>query len=244
MRCITFILILFIGCKVYAQSSIEAKIDYSQAENRIVLKSFAKSTDDVFYDLNYLFIAIKQNENKTLSNHQQQGKVIIHPYEQQFLSEIRINLNGNEELKAYLFLRDDDKNILYAKDSIHLKHDGQDIVFHKNENHLKSIPRDEFVLMGVIIDETKTKGGKDFFDLFYSLNQLRNEQFPFITTISELPEFGRTSFIQIQDRDKILYKFRVVPNEDYLNQQAEIVFKILNQYRSEQNLLQRELNAP
>ena len=224
--------------------AIQAKIELVEAENMIVLKSFAKSSDEVIRELNYLFVAIKQNENKSLSNQQQQGKFILNAFEDKLLSEIRVNLNAKEELKAYLYLRDDEKNILFAKDSIYLKSDGYKLELNKYENFLKPNNREEFILKGVVIDETKTKVGKDFFDLFYSTNQLRNHNFPFITTINELPEFGRNSFIQIQENDKILYKFRAIPNEEYLNQQVEIVFKILNQYHNERSLLQRELYSP
>jgi Curli assembly protein CsgE. len=94
------------------------------------------------------------------------------------------------------------------------------------------------------VDQTKTKAGKDFFDKFYSTYNLRNEKYPFIATVNELPEFGRSSFIQIEENEKILYKFRAIPNEEYIEQQVEITLKILNQYQSERQLLQRELSAP
>lgn len=226
------------------QINITPSIEVNQVENMISLKAFVLNNDEVIHDLNYLLIAIKKTESNNLSNNKQEGQFVIAAYEKKNLSELRLNISKGDEIKSYLFIRDEINNKLIAKDSVLINYkekDSEDEIGSKTE---AVFLKEDFVIKGLVIDQTKTKFGRDFFDYFYSAYNLMNEKYPFVTTITEIPSIGRTSIIQIEDRDKLLHSFRVEPKEEYIKMQVDFTLKRLNQYNNELKFISEQLTAP
>lgn len=226
------------------QINITPSIEVNQVENMISLKAFVLNNDEVIHDLNYLLIAIKKTESNNLSNNKQEGQFVIAAYEKKNLSELRLNISKGDEIKSYLFIRDEINNKLIAKDSVLINYkekDSEDEISSKTE---AVFLKEDFVIKGLVIDQTKTKFGRDFFDYFYSAYNLMNEKYPFVTTITEIPSIGRTSIIQIEDRDKLLHSFRVEPKEEYIKMQVDFTLKRLNQYNNELKFISEQLTAP
>lgn len=226
------------------QINITPSIEVNQVENMISLKAFVLNNDEVIHDLNYLLIAIKKTERNNLSNNKQEGQFVIAAYEKKNLSELRLNISKGDEIKSYLFIRDEINNKLIAKDSVLINYkekDSEDEIISKT---VAVFLKEDFVIKGLVIDQTKTKFGRDFFDYFYSAYNLMNEKYPFVTTITEIPSIGRTSIIQIEDRDKLLHSFRVEPKEEYIKMQVDYTLKRLNQYNNELKFISEQLTAP
>lgn len=226
------------------QINITPSIKVNEAENILSLKAFVLNNDEVIHNLNYLLIAVKKSGSNNLSTNKQEGQFIITAFEKKNLSEIRLNINKGDEIKSYLFIRDEIKNELVAKDSIVINYGEKDSEIKTGNKNEALLSKDDFVIKGLVIDQTKTKFGRDFFDFFYSAYNLMNEKFPFITTITEIPSVGRTSIIQIEDRDKLLHSFRVEPKEEYIKMQVDYTLKRLNQYNNELKFISEQLMAP
>lgn len=73
---------------------------------------------------------------------------------------------------------------------------------------------------GVVLDDTKTKVGKDFYDQFYKAwNAHPVDTWPDHTiVISELPTFGRTTAIAVQLNGDELLQQNLFPNDDFLSE--------------------------
>lgn len=73
---------------------------------------------------------------------------------------------------------------------------------------------------GVVLDDTKTKTGRDFFDQFYKAwNAHPVDTWPDHTiVIAELPTFGRTTAISIKLNGEELLQQNLFPNEDFLTE--------------------------
>lgn len=226
------------------QINIKSSIEVNEVENMLSLKAFVLNNDEVIHDLNYLLVAIKRNKYNNFSTNKQEGQFVITAYEKKNLSEIRLNISKGDQVKSYLFIKDEIKNELIAKDSVILNFDGKNLVTTNDSNPEPTFLKEEFVLKGLVIDQTKTKFGRDFFDYFYSAYNLMNEKYPFIVTITEVPSLGRTSIIQIEDRDKLLHSFRVEPKEEYVKMQVDYTLKRLNQYNNELKFINEQLSAP
>lgn len=243
-KVVCFFALLMMNLVTAQKINITPSIEVNEVENMLSLKAFVLNNEEVIHDLNYLLVAIKKSGNNGLSNNKQEGQFVISAYEKKQLSEIRLNINKGDEVKAYLFIRNEIKNELVAKDSILINYEevkSESAIGSKTESLFL---KEEFVLKGLVIDQTKTKFGRDFFDIFYSAYNLMNEKFPFITTITEIPSIGRTSIIQIEDRDKLLHSFRVEPKEEYLKMQVDYTLKLLNKYHNELNFINEQLSAP
>ncbi|WP_177205410.1 CsgE family curli-type amyloid fiber assembly protein [Halpernia frigidisoli] len=94
-----------------------------------------------------------------------------------------------------------------------------------------------------MIDNTKTKFGKDFFDLFYTQYSQLLKKYDFIITITEKPSLNQKGQILIDAEDKNVYGFIMNPNEEFLSSQVYNLLKILNEYNNRKDLIDRE-SAP
>ncbi|HBV16061.1 MAG TPA: hypothetical protein DEB71_12055 [Chryseobacterium carnipullorum] len=213
---------------------VNARIERSILENQIRLKAVITNNTQVYKELNYLLISIKKGKSGNLSNNQQSGKFSINPNEVKVLSEINVNLESKDALKAFLYVRDEETQKLIAKDSLEINND----LFRKKT--AKAEEDAVFELKGLTIDETKTKVGKDFYDIFYMQYSQMSDKSSGAVTISELPLRGTSGQISIQIDDKVIYSFMTNPNEDYLNEQLSATLKYIKEFNAKKNLIKNE----
>ena len=70
-------------------------------------------------------------------------------------------------------------------------------------------------ITGLVLNETKTKPGNDFFDVFNAYFQ-QVEGLNYTITVSELPSRGRSSIISVKVNDTLVY-------QNFLNPQVEAI---------------------
>ncbi|MBL3550277.1 hypothetical protein JML65_22135 [Chryseobacterium sp. KMC2] len=221
---------------IYGQDDkkVIARLENSLLENQIKLKAVVMNNTAVYKELNYLLVSIKKNSDGNLSNNKQSGKFSVNPNEVKVLSEISVNLEPKDALKAFLYIRDEENQNLIAKDSLEINN-----TFFKRK--AAKIEEDAvFELKGLTIDETKTKVGKDFYDLFYMQYSQLPDKSSGAVTISELPLRGTSGQINIQIEDKIVYSFMTNPSEDYLKEQLAASLKYIKEFNVKKNLIKNE----
>ncbi len=231
-----FCLILF-SLRSFAQDKteeIQAKIEQTFVEGILNLQASASNQTTAYQELDYLFVAIKKGSSGNLSNNKQSGKFTLNPNETKKLSEININIQPKDALKVFLYIKDEQSQKLIAKDSLEINPKNFDKKLGKVDE------TDLFELKGLTIDDTKTKIGKDFYDLFYLTYSQLPEKYSNSITISELPNSGRGSQISIVLEDRTLYSFISSPNEDYLSEQANYSMKIIADYNQKKSLIKNE----
>ena len=237
LRLILLISLLSFSGKLLAQEdkkSISSKIESVFVEGILKLKASATNNSNTYKELNYLFVSIKKGGSGNLSNNKQSGKFTLNPEESKPLSEMSINVQKNDAIKIFLYIKDEQTQILLSKDSL-------EINAQKFQNKISNINEDEiFELKGLTIDETKTKIGKDFYDLFFMEYSKLPEKFGNTVTIGELPSFGRSSQISVVVEDKTLYSFMSNPSDDFLKEQANMTMKILLDYQQKKSLIKNE----
>ncbi|WP_347219082.1 curli-like amyloid fiber formation chaperone CsgH [Chryseobacterium sp.] len=227
---------VFLSIMTYGQEDkkVTARIESTTLENQIKIKAVVVNNTAVYKELNYLLISIKKGNGGNLSNNQQNGKFSVNPNEVKILSEISVNLEPKDALKAFLYIRDEESKALVAKDSLELNSD----LFKKKTAKVEDDA--VYELKGLTIDETKTKVGKDFYDMFYiQYSQLPDKSSSAIT-ISELPLRGTSGQINIQMEDKIIYSFMTNPGEDYLKEQLAFSLKYIKEFTTKKNLIKNE----
>ncbi|UKB78692.1 curli production assembly/transport protein CsgE [Chryseobacterium sp. MEBOG07] len=226
----------FLSVWAYGQEDkkVNARIESSLLENQIILKAVVMNNTAVYKELNYLLLSIKKGNGGNLSNNQQSGKFSVNPNEVKVLSEISVNLESKDALKAFLYIRDEETQKLVAKDSLELNSD----LFKKKTAKIEEDAAYE--LRGLTIDETKTKVGKDFYDLFYMQYSQLPDKSSSAVTITELPLRGTSGQINIQIEDKIIYSFMTNPAEDYLKEQLTYSLKYIKEFNAKKNLIKNE----
>lgn len=226
-----FVIQFYFGQK---DNPISSKIESNFVEGLLNLKATATNNSDSYTELNYLFISIKRGNSGNLSNNKQSGKFSLKPDETKVLSQMSVNVQKNDALKVFLYVKDEQTGKLLSKDSL-------EINGAKLQSKMSSVNEDEiFELSGLTINDTKTKIGKDFYDSFYLEYSKLPKKISNAITITELPTMGRGSQISIETDDKTLYSFIANPNEEYLTEQANLSMKIILDYYRKKSLLKNE----
>ncbi|MEG1230166.1 MAG: CsgE family curli-type amyloid fiber assembly protein, partial [Flavobacterium sp.] len=179
-------------------SLIVAKIEVVQSENTLTFNPTVQNKGVYHYEMDYLLLVKKIDANKNLSVSQQKGKFTLEPNQIESLSTTTINQTSKQKVTAILFIRDEVENRLITKDSIQI-----------TTKELRPIKESSLNIMkGIVVDDSKTKMGRDYYDLFYSTYNQYPTKFDFIINISELPHRGLSSIVQVKvDQDLILEFF-------------------------------------
>lgn len=225
-------LIFFMSTVIFAQKNNEVKsnIYILKKDNFITIKAQAENEGVLFKDeLSYSLIALKKDVDGNYSNNKQSGEFSLLPNEKKDLSLIRLSLNSDEELKAYLFIKHKQK--LVARDTLTIlsQKKGKDKNIKINESN--------FILKGLVIEEAITKVGKDFYDFFYQEYLLSGLKYPFIVKIKEKPGLRRTTVLTIKADDTKVFEFMARPEEEFLKQAVKSTLYRISVYSKQRNTL-------
>jgi hypothetical protein len=126
-----------------------------------------------------------------------------------------------------LLLIYNEDDLLIGKDRVEL----QDVQNESANNNDKGIE-----IAGLISDETKTKVGKDFYELYFKKYNEASINGTEIVTIEEELNFGRTTKIKIYISNVLISEFITFPDEDFLQFKAEdAVLKTKKYFKDSQN---------
>lgn len=230
------IFIMLWSVSFYGQEDkkIVAKIENETVEKQLKIKATVTNNTPTYEELNYLLVSIKKGGNGNLSNNKQSGKFSVNPGETKLLSEISIGLENKDALKAFLYIRDEQTQKLIAKDSLEINQD----FFNKKISKVEQ--EEAFELKGLTIDETKTKVGKDFYDMFYMQYSQIPDKSSSSIKISELPMRGTSGQINIEIDDKIVYSFITNPSDDFLREQLVNSLLYIKEYNARKKLIKNE----
>ncbi|MGJ1385838.1 CsgE family curli-type amyloid fiber assembly protein [Sphingobacterium spiritivorum] len=224
-------------------TDIKAAIDTKRTEDLLNIEAKAINNDDIIHDLNYLLIAIKQSKTGNLSNNKQEGKFVIQPNQEKLLSGISLNITQEDQLKIYLFIRNEKENILISKDSVFINIEPntqtQNLIQTTNMANLKRAAKEDYTIKGIMVDNTKSKIGKEFFDMLFNQYSQLSEKYTFTITLRELPSFSNNGIISIEVEDLTIFTLRAIPNEEYLNLQLQLCLQQISNYNKNRNLINK-----
>lgn len=112
----------------------------------------------------------------------------------------------------------------------------------------KDLPRpgssvDAIEIDGLILDETRSKIGRDFYELFYNRWTPPADAKDFLITIKELPARGIGARVSIQVNDNIiLYRF-LQPRGDLVEQEANISISVVRNYLLRSENIKQDMEA-
>lgn len=206
------------------------KINLSEVDNFAIVKAQVTNEEPLFKNnLTYNFVALKKSASGNYSSNKQSGEFSLKPEESKSVSEIRLNIEKGEEIRVFLFIKQED--LLVSKDSLVILSSEQQTI------EQKVVKEEEFVLKGIVVDEVITKLGKDFHDYFYQGYRATGTLYPFIITLKEKPYFGRSSIVTVEADDRVIYQFLTKPDEEFLKSAVRQTLQNLNQYARQREIL-------
>jgi len=143
------------------------------------------------------------------------------------LSTTRINRNTKDRLIILLLIYDENEKLVGT--NRHVINDNKDKELIKQEFttmldsdlEQEDISYNKIELKGIVVDQTKTKAGRDFYQLFYSNYLSYNINSEHIITISELITLGNNTKINVSILDQIIFTFFVKTQYDYLRSMSD-----------------------
>lgn len=191
---------------------VKAKIDIEEIENTLSVVGTVENLKSEFKNISFKLSVFKKNKsNSNKSSNAQDGRVTLEPIQKISLSKTQINKSTEDQIVILLLIYDEDNKII-GKDRV---------VFGEEDSDLGILkPKDGLEMVGIVSNDTKTKLGNDFYDLFYNeYSKLKLNSSKIISVQEELT-FGRTTKISINVDSEVIEEFIAKPDEDFLKYMA------------------------
>ncbi len=233
-----FFLLSSVGC--YAQiynAEIEAKIDVASNGEFYDVTGFAINKTDGNRSLRYVFTIFKNDSiGNNLSKNEKTDRFVLNSGEKKRLPTLNVGANLESRTIALLLLYDKDDRIVGKEriimNDIKIEEDERKAIAKNNsvsEDKVYS-GADGVVLKGIVVENTKTKPGRDFYRSYsqkYRQDQIEGEE---VVVVNEVLALGSSTKIQLQVGDIIIFQFFVNPRADYLDQMVESAIWRTNSY--------------
>lgn len=228
-KLITLLILIYFCQNSYAQISntkIVAELKVEITDNNVAtLIAKASNTTDVYYSLKYVFSVITYDPNNNTSKNSIEDRFTLDPYETKNLYQESINTESeNKIIVLFLIYDEDDKMVGKSR-----------VVFNEDEDmqeksQIKEKPKDGLEISGIVIDETKTKSGRDFYDQFYFYYSYNDNKIDKVIKVDEMRTFRRSTKIVISIDDETIFEFFARPNEEYIEQMSKISLRKVYKY--------------
>lgn len=194
-------------------SDVKAKIVLEDVEGNIKITGTAENLTNVLQSLTYKLSVIKKNlKSENRSSNAQEGVFTLDASENKNLSTTQINKSSEDEIIVLLLFYDENNQIV-SQDRV--------VISDQKKKDKVIILDDGIELAGIVTDETKTKIGKDFYDIFYYLYRDYNLNAKQIVKVNEELSFGRNTKIVIMIENDVVYEFLARPDEEFLEAMAK-----------------------
>ncbi|MGB5818527.1 MAG: CsgE family curli-type amyloid fiber assembly protein [Saonia sp.] len=195
----------------------------------------AHNKTEISKSLRYVLSVIKTGKkSKNKNKNDQESRFVLAPGVKKNLSSTIINVTNDDRTIILLLIYQDEKII--GKDRKVLNgiegEDDQVENFKKpsSKEDVKNTNEDGFVLRGMVIQDTKTKAGNDFYDMFYSSYLTNNINGERIVKIEERLAIGNNTQINVLVGDAVVVQFFVNPRNQYLKSMADQSIYKVNAY--------------
>ncbi|MDM1398119.1 hypothetical protein HX049_13165 [Myroides odoratimimus] len=234
--------LLFLLCILFTYSinaqilntKIKADLSIQEIPEDIIITGIAHNKTEITQSISYKLSVIKSNledPNANKATNVQTGRKVLEGFQTINLSTTRINRNTKDRLIILLLIYDENEQLIGT--SRHVINDNKDNTLVKQEFtaildsevdislEQEDISYNKIELKGIVVDQTKTKAGRDFYQLFYSQYLSYNINSEHIITISELITLGNNTKITINILDQPIFTFFVKTQYDYLKSMSE-----------------------
>ena len=221
----------------FYNEEVEASIDLEVLDNSVLqVVGSAYNKTEINKSLRYDLSVIKGNTdavNKSKNN--QGGRFVLEPGTKKNLSITSINVVENDRTIILLLIYDEDDKIIGKDRKILNGIEGEEDSVDQDtaeivDSDVDDSEEDGFVLRGMVIENTKTKAGSDFYDLFYSSYLAKNIDGEKIVKIDEKLAIASNTLIQVVVGDQLVMQFIMNPRNQYLEQMAEQAVYRVNLY--------------
>ena len=232
-----------ISVKISAQlvnNEVEAKIETAQQNDFTTIKATAFNKTEITKSLIFKLMVFDKEESVGNLLEDKKQRFIISANQKIELAEASFNSVGDQPVICVMLIYDLDNNLIgqdrvVYNDKSNLDIENKQKLLEKlteeqaNSKDVNRDKRDGLELKGIVVEDTKTKPGRDFYKLFYSLYTQNNINGNKVVTIKEVLALGRNTKIEVIVGDDEIFSFFVRPSLEYLTKMND--YAIINVYK-------------
>ncbi|MFI8379429.1 CsgE family curli-type amyloid fiber assembly protein [Leeuwenhoekiella sp. NPDC079379] len=186
----------------------------------------AENISNSDFNVKYSLMVFQTEENGDISKTNDENLLFIKSGTKIILPSVTVNYNISQKIIIVLLIYDLDNKPI-GQDRIVLENGGQTDLAHFDDLDLddyftydQAKPQDGFIIDGLVIENTITKSGKDFYRYFYAeyfnlqVKSSRN------IIIEEVPGRGRFTRISVIVENQVVWQFFAQPKKEILKQNA------------------------
>jgi len=235
---------LFLFLSFFCQSSSDAQATAwisktTKGDSTIFQGMVHNNTADIL-SLKYTMIVEKAGLNgKSRNNQQHYFKAV--PKSTVPLGKSILNISPDDYYKVTLFIFRDNK--LITSDTL-LQGSPPILIADANQENFKptvSSTSDAIEIDGLIIDETRTKSARDFYELFYGKWTAPYGAKDFTINIKELPSRGRSARIVISVNDREIFQRFLQPRYDVIEMMVNQAIYHVGRYLSKNESVKKQM---
>lgn len=212
---------------------VKAKINLFQKDIFVQIDAIVENGNHIYEEkLNYHLLILKREDSSNrFQKNERSGDFELLPNEKKTIIEYKFNIEENQVLKAYLFVRKNDQ--LIAKDSVEINEVVEIL-------KTSSIREDEIEIVGLVVENVKTKIGKDFYDFFYQKYNQSGAKYSFVINVNEKPFIGgRGALVSVEIGDDKVFEFQARPDEEMLQAAADYALQRISTYSKTRNTFEK-----
>ena len=233
----------------------ELKVETSDRVSSVIARALNRT--DLYYNLRYVFSIIKFDKNyeasklslkdflstddigdKTLEDFIKSNDAAkyttkesaedffsLDPYQSKDLFKISLETAIENKIIVLLLIYDEEDNII-GRSRVIFNEDLEE----KETNTEEFLPRDNLELTGLVVEETLTKNGRDFYDQFYfyySYNEVKGDE---VVVIDEMFTFRTRTKIIVKIGDEEIISFFGSSNDEFNDEMAKVAVQKVYQY--------------
>ena len=218
-------------------TKVAGKIDVEANSDLIKITASAYNKTSISESLKYVLSVIKTDpETGNRSKNDQSGRLVLGAGQKQNLSQTTISANETARIIILLLIYNIDNEII-GKDRVILNGNESDIeLAAKTKEQVYVSPDKAFEaadgveLRGIILEETKTRPGREYYIMYTNLYRSKNVNGEKVVLIKETLSIANNTKIEVTVEGFKIIEFIVRPQNEFLKQLAEVAVQRTNIY--------------
>jgi len=249
----SILLIVFFSTSIHSihafgEPSLKAWIDFIEEDSTAFVKGlFVNSSDKVEsfdWEMNLQKEGLAGKSKESFN-----GTFVAKPFDPLMIAEVEVDLKKREYFVIILNVFNKKKDLVgtdtLTSETIDptIKPPPPKLPLVTNDLVKPGMNPDALEIDGLILDETRTKMGRDFYELFYNKWIPPAGSNDFLITIKELPSRGIGARVSIVvNNDVVLSRF-LQPRGDIVEQQANISISYVRRYLEQNENLKKSIDS-
>ena len=219
-------------------TQIEAKLNLVANTEFVEITGSAYNKTQLNESVRYVLSVIRNNPKSSNSaKNEQTGRVVLSPGDKQNLSQTTINANDSDRMIILLLLYNLEDQLM-GLDRVVINGTAEDKKIAAKATNVRVFLAGETIqnedqgglLKGIVIEDTKTKPGRDFYNLFSSDYRNKNINGEKIVTIKETLAIANNTKIEVLVGDVKILEFIVRPQGNFLQTLSDEAIRRTNSY--------------